>query len=153
MTAGQYIPIIDVFAGLGGLGEGFSALLNPSRSRGFRLALSIEKDEVACRTLRLRAIRRYLHNAGGLDHYHALLRGEMVRAAFDELPMIRKAAAEAGSEVMNAELGKCPSALIDARIQTALGGGNRLGSHWRTAVPSLFARWSRQTYQRQEIRS
>lgn len=97
-------------------------MLNPGGRREFRLALSVEKDEVACKTLRLRAIRRHLHDAGGLDHYHALLRGEMDRAAFHELPMVRKAAAEAGAEIMNAELGKCTSASIDARIQTALAG-------------------------------
>lgn len=122
MAAGHFIPIIDIFAGPGGLGEGFSALLNPGGHREFRLALSVEKDEVACRTLRLRAIRRHLHDAGGLDHYHALLRGEMDRAGFDELPMVRKAAAEAGAEILNAELGKCTAASIDARIRSALGG-------------------------------
>lgn len=122
MPAGQYIPIVDIFAGPGGLGEGFSALLNPGGRREFRLALSVEKDEIACRTLRLRSIRRHLHYAGGLDHYFALLRGEIDRAAFDELPMVRKAAAEADEEILTAELGKCTPASIDARIRLALKG-------------------------------
>ena len=53
------IPVIDVFAGPGGLGEGFSALRD-SRSGLpiFKIALSIEKDHVAHLTLRLRSFFR-----------------------------------------------------------------------------------------------
>lgn len=74
------IPIIDVFAGPGGLGEGFSSLPAGSSSSAFRLALSVEKEAVACRTLRLRAIRRRLSEAGHLDRYFELLRREISRA-------------------------------------------------------------------------
>jgi len=39
------VPIIDIFAGPGGLGEGFSALINPqTNQRLFKIVLSIEKD-------------------------------------------------------------------------------------------------------------
>ena len=47
------IPVIDIFAGPGGLGEGFSALTIDEESL-FDVRLSIEKEEVACRTLFLR---------------------------------------------------------------------------------------------------
>jgi len=41
------IPVIDLFAGPGGLGEGYT-------SAGFDVALSCEMDPVACETLTLR---------------------------------------------------------------------------------------------------
>ncbi|MCF8204213.1 MAG: DNA cytosine methyltransferase [Methylotenera sp.] len=50
------IPVIDLFAGPGGLGEGFSR----SRAADFRIAISIEKDGMAHETLRLRAAHRAL---------------------------------------------------------------------------------------------
>lgn len=52
------IPVIDIFAGPGGLGEGFSEWRDKRGRRRFQLGLSIEKDEQAHRTLMLRAFRR-----------------------------------------------------------------------------------------------
>lgn len=46
------IPIIDVFAGPVGLGEGFSAFADAQGESHFRIALRVEKHEVACRMLR-----------------------------------------------------------------------------------------------------
>ena len=47
MTVKQVIPIIDLFAGPGGLGEGFNSLRIKKR-HPFKVKLSIEKDENAC---------------------------------------------------------------------------------------------------------
>jgi len=55
------IPVVDIFAGPGGLGEGFSSF----STRGgtpFRLAVSIEKEQHAFATLRLRAFVRSLRD-------------------------------------------------------------------------------------------
>lgn len=49
----KQIPIIDLFAGPGGLGEGFTSVVDKNNSRYFRIALSIEKDEFAHKTLML----------------------------------------------------------------------------------------------------
>jgi len=51
------IPIIDLFAGPGGLGEGFSSYVT-SNTTPFKIALSIEKDPVAHQTLKLRSFFR-----------------------------------------------------------------------------------------------
>ena len=42
------IPVIDLFAGPGGLGEGFSAVVDKSGKPVFNIELSIEKDPIAC---------------------------------------------------------------------------------------------------------
>lgn len=52
------IPIIDIFAGPGGLGEGFSRVADISGSPVFQTALSIEKEPLARKTLILRAFAR-----------------------------------------------------------------------------------------------
>lgn len=54
------IPVVDIFAGPGGLGEGFSAFTagRNSRAQPFRIVLSAEMEANAARTLRLRAFFR-----------------------------------------------------------------------------------------------
>jgi len=49
------IPIVDLFAGPGGLGEGFSRV---DGGKAFKIIVSIEKDRYAIETLRLRAFYR-----------------------------------------------------------------------------------------------
>ncbi|MCB9843640.1 MAG: DNA cytosine methyltransferase [Phycisphaeraceae bacterium] len=49
------IPVIDLFAGPGGLGEEFSEFRDPRGRRPFQIAVSNEMDEHAHRTLRLRS--------------------------------------------------------------------------------------------------
>lgn len=120
----QSIPIIDIFAGPGGLAEGFSTLKSLRYGHSFRVALSIEKDEVACKTLKLRVIKRYLERVGQEDLYFSLLQGKISRAEFDSMPLVIEAAKEASSEVMNAELGKNTPSDFDRRIRSALKGAD-----------------------------
>ena len=59
------LGVVDLFAGPGGLGEGFASLVEDGHSP-FRIGISVEKDASAHRTLRLRAfLREYRarHNA------------------------------------------------------------------------------------------
>lgn len=51
------IPIVDLFAGPGGLGEGFSSL---NEGKSFKILISAEMDSSACETLKLRAYYRQL---------------------------------------------------------------------------------------------
>ena len=62
------IPIIDLFAGPGGFGEGFSSLRDHKRQPVFKIALSIEKDPIAHRTLMLRAVFRQLRGTKDIKH-------------------------------------------------------------------------------------
>lgn len=59
------IPVIDLFAGPGGLGEGFSSLRDSAGNRIFQIIMSVEKDELAHKTLRLRAYYRALFDKYG----------------------------------------------------------------------------------------
>jgi DNA (cytosine-5)-methyltransferase 1 len=54
------VPVIDVFAGPGGLSEGFAR----AKSANFKVAVSIEKDGMASETLGLRAAHRALLRSG-----------------------------------------------------------------------------------------
>ncbi len=68
------IPIIDLFAGPGGLGEGFSAFSVPDRGDPFEIALSIEKEPNAHRTLTLRAFFRQFPAGKAPEAYYEYLR-------------------------------------------------------------------------------
>lgn len=74
MNRVQPIQVVDLFAGPGGLGEGFSSYDN---GQGFEIVVSAEKDPVAHRTLRLRAFFRLLKrkNPAALSDYYAYCNG------------------------------------------------------------------------------
>lgn len=55
---GVEFAIVDLFAGPGGLAEGFSAVININDEKPFRVELSVEKDAAAHSTLLLRAFLR-----------------------------------------------------------------------------------------------
>lgn len=66
------VPVVDLFSGPGGLAEGFSALRTMTGRSRFRVALSIEKDPSAYRTLRLRAFLRKFGAAFPPEYYDFL---------------------------------------------------------------------------------
>ena len=70
------IPVIDIFAGPGGLSEGFSASIDQNGRRGFSVKLSIEADARARQTLRLRAFFRQFESGEVPDAYYDYLRGD-----------------------------------------------------------------------------
>lgn len=116
------IPVIDLFAGPGGLGEGFSSLLTAAGERVFKIKLSIEKDEHAHRTLELRAFFREFPPKQAPDDFYEYLRGKISREElFKRFPVQAK---QAANEAWMATLGKMPDAEVDKRIQAALGNEN-----------------------------
>ena len=66
--------VIDLFAGAGGLSEGFV-------QAGYLPIAHVEMDKDACNTLRTRCCYHYLRSNGKLDIYYQYLKGEMSREA------------------------------------------------------------------------
>jgi len=117
------IPVIDIFAGPGGLGEGFSSLRDSHGGRRFKIALSIEKDPIAHQTLQLRSFFRQFETGAVPEDYYAYLRGEI---GMDELfKRHPDAAQKASEEALCAELGQHPWSDIDERINRAIGKSTR----------------------------
>ena len=64
--------IVDLFAGPGGLAEGFSSIRNKDGSRPFQIALSVEKEPSAFETLRLRSFFRQFEGNPPAEYYQFL---------------------------------------------------------------------------------
>lgn len=72
--------IIDLFAGAGGLSEGFV-------QAGFVPIAHVEMDKDACNTLKTRSCFHYLRNHGQQDVYYSYLKGEKTRDdLYDKVP-------------------------------------------------------------------
>lgn len=117
----QPVPVIDLFAGPGGLGEGFSSVVGADGTPRFEIKVSIEKDPVAHRTLMLRSLFRKFGRSGAPEGYYHYVRGEITRTEFLGLPEVAEKAAEAAREARCAELGVTSPETIDGWIRDALG--------------------------------
>lgn len=119
------IPVIDLFAGPGGLGEGFSAFRNDEGDPVFKIALSIEKDQTAHETLKLRSFFRQFCRKDVPEEYYDHLRGKIDREQlYSRFPA---QAANAHTESWNAELGnyrRLPTSRIDQRIAEGMDGAD-----------------------------
>jgi len=117
------IPVVDLFAGPGGLAEGFSQ----HRKNGvpsFKIVLSIEKEKIAHRTLLLRAFYRQFPDRQVPKEYYSYLADEITREdLFSRYPIEAKKAA---NEAWNATLGVTDPNEVDARITSAIGSAK----HW-----------------------
>jgi DNA (cytosine-5)-methyltransferase 1 len=113
------IPIIDIFAGPGGLGEGFSAFCNEKGERPFKIGLSIEKDPWAHQTLTLRSFFRQFSSKESVpEEYYQFLRGEItLKTLYDSYPVEAELAKE---EAWLATLGEIPAKEVDDRIRKTL---------------------------------
>lgn len=120
------IPVIDLFAGPGGLGEGFSR----AQSARFEVAVSIEKDPMAYETLLMRAAHRALARSGSADAktwraWDAILADAPWEAAFDRLEAskienIEAACKVARAEAWNLELGPDNHQIVSRGIRQRL---------------------------------
>ena len=116
------IKIIDLFSGPGGLGEGFSALKNSDGNYPFKIAISIEKEKSAHRTLKLRAFFRQF-NGNAPSEYYEFLKGKLGDSPEEQLyksPKFSKQVEAAEKEAQNLELGK-DNLIINEKILEAIG--------------------------------
>lgn len=120
------IPIIDLFAGPGGLGEGFSSVKNKSGDSIFKIALSVEMEHFAHRTLTMRSFyRQFIYKNKPIpDEYYKYISGDITRdELFEKYPYEANAAQE---EAVCAELGneECfpHDTFFDDKISKALKG-------------------------------
>lgn len=116
-SRGAIYPVVDLFAGPGGLGEGFSAFVTGRGQCPFDIHLSIEKEPVACDTLRLRKFFRSFDEPP--DEYAAYVRGEIDRTSlYASHPQSFETAK---ARTWQAELGKITQALVYRRVRSAVG--------------------------------
>lgn len=121
------IPVIDIFAGPGGLGEGFSSIFT-NDERHFEIKLSIEMDINAHKTLELRSFfRKFPKDQVPPEYYDVVKEPDFKKkeTLLKELYKKYKYEAQAAQgEAWRAELGheKFPPELVDSRIRKALQG-------------------------------
>lgn len=119
------IPIIDIFAGPGGLGEGFSALFHQEiKRRVFKIVLSVEKDEYAHQTLTLRSFFRQFAPGEVPSDYYEFVKGNIsLTELYKKWPV---QAGKAKAEAWLAELGDGKESVsnktVDEKIKEALSG-------------------------------
>ena len=115
-------PVIDLVAGPGGLGEGFASYKPDGDDIAFRIGLSVEKDEIAHRTLTLRAVFRQLLGTSAEQKYYEYVRGDIDAHEFRNDRIVGDAFGHASEEAKRLELGKADEKRLDADIHRVLGG-------------------------------
>jgi DNA (cytosine-5)-methyltransferase 1 len=123
------IPIVDLFAGPGGLNEGFCSALDINGKRVFDSVASFEMNALACRTLRLRSTFRALRaNGGDLGPYYKYISGQVT---WNETlsGKFREAYESTAEHIFQVELGEEQRKEVDAIILEKLGPHESRG-HW-----------------------
>lgn len=126
--------IIDLFAGAGGLSEGFV-------QAGFIPIAHVEMDKDACNTLRTRCCFHYLQKNNQLEVYHRYLKGEISREIlYTSVPAEVTNAVinvEISDDTINETFGKIKQLAKGRKIDLIIGGPpcqaySLLGRHRKT---------------------
>ena len=112
--------VIDLFAGPGGLSEGFTKY-KENGNKIFEIGLSIEKDPTAYQTLLLRSIFRKFSDDMLPTAYLDYITGKIDREKFLSDPEIKPLVEEALHETKNITLGDYSTQKIDAWIKEKVG--------------------------------
>jgi DNA (cytosine-5)-methyltransferase 1 len=123
MAGKEQYKIIDVFAGPGGLGEGFAALNQDSGKSSFQIALSIEKNADAHSTLLLRSFYRQFSLDNIPKEYWSYAKGNISKTELFEL--YPQQASAAAAEARCIELGKNPPHEVKKLISERLNGSKK----------------------------
>lgn len=129
MTA---IPMVDVFAGPGGLNEGFSSVRDAVGRPIFETVASFEMDATACQTLKLRAALRQAKRQSGEfpEIYYRFMRGEISHDFLRADDLMKPLLKEADEEVHQIELGEATRHESDEIIRRRLGSVLGAGEPW-----------------------
>ena len=109
--ADKSIRFIDLFAGCGGLSEGFI-------QAGYTPVAHVEMNEAACFTLKTRMAYHWLKKNGRLADYCAYLRGDISRGELH-----KKLPSQLLCPVINAEVGETTLQSLFGKIDAAKGDG------------------------------
>lgn len=102
--------ILDVFAGAGGLSEGFANV-------GFDIVGHVEMDKDACETLKTRSIFHELKKTNNLEDYYSYVKGKISR----ENLVVKHELHHCLESVINAEIDKNSYDIILSNIKNKLG--------------------------------
>lgn len=111
-------PIVDLFAGPGGLGEGFSALHNGIGASSFHSIVSIEHNEFAHKTLTLRHFFRAFGHGEAPKEYYEYVSGEISKEELTaKYPQQWKKAEESALRIsLGPESHDAVKKIIDSRL-------------------------------------
>ncbi len=114
------VPVIDLFAGPGGLAEGFASLdSGPNR---YSIALSVEKDSFARQTLELRKFFRLYPQGEAPEDYYRYVRGEITRDELEEGFPAEFETARKQARLIELGADEYPDDLVRETIDEALHG-------------------------------
>jgi DNA (cytosine-5)-methyltransferase 1 len=116
----QRIQIIDLFAGPGGLGEGFSAYKTGKSTHPFSIAMSVEKEASAHKTLQLRAFFRKFRDGTAPEAYYQYVKDPAACSHEELFSLHRDEADEAVRETLEKPrvLGSRDDEAIFSRLQS-----------------------------------
>lgn len=118
---GRY-PVIDLFAGPGGLGEGFAAAVDGDGRARFHSAAAIERDDHAHQTLLLRHFFRHFPEGDAPPEYYDFLDDRISRdELFAAYPVAYQ---EAQRSALKISLGPATHSKVRKVVEQQLAGAN-----------------------------
>lgn len=120
---GIVYPVIDLFAGPGGLGEGFASARRSDGIARFKSVVSIEQDDFSHQTLLLRHFIRHFPNGEAPEEYYDFLASRItLDELFDSYP---RAYAEAKHSALKITLGPESHSKVKRLISEKLAGSDK----------------------------